>query len=234
MTRIYSWARRTALSLLVLSTLAACATSRSVIEVGAAAQDATIAGIGTPPSGYVKITAVTDARKFEYEPGDPSVPSLGDEAELKDAKLVARAVGRKRNTFGKALGDIMLPENDSVALVVRRAVKAALQQKGYAVVEAGAAEYDVALPVSVEVTQFWAWLSPGFSSLPMRCDWAVTLDGPELLGPSPLALKGRADHATMAAFESEWVTTVNLGIADLTAKVREALKAPGARRVPTS
>src|ERR1043165_6603595 len=100
-------ARAVLLSFALAAALGACAVSRSVIDVqvapGAAA--AANAAPATPARREVE-----DARQFQLKPTDPSVPSLGDAEELKDPGITQRAVGRKRNTYGMALGDVVLPE----------------------------------------------------------------------------------------------------------------------------
>jgi hypothetical protein len=41
-------------------------------------------------------------------------------------------------------------------------------------------------------------------------------------------------HGTAAAFESEWVKAIDLGIKDMTEKLRDGLKPPRPSGVPTS
>ena len=49
-----------------------------------------------------------------------------------------------------ALGDILLPEGQSVGALVRAAARKALADKGYTVVEAGSPHYDAATPLNIE------------------------------------------------------------------------------------
>jgi hypothetical protein len=222
------------LPVVLAAALAACAASRSVIDVQAGRGTAAASSRDAGPTTYAKIE-VEDARQFQLDPGDPSIPSLGSAEELRDPRLTARAVGRKRNTYGMALGDIVLPEGSTVADLVRAVAKNALWQKGYVVVEPSSADYARALPMGVKVTQFWAWVSPGLVSLPFRCDWSLTLTAPEIVGPSPVALSGRADHSAAAGFDSEWQKTLDLGVANMSEKLRQPIKpAAAARGAPTS
>jgi hypothetical protein len=132
---------------------------RSVIDVNvpqAAAPDA-----GQP----LKIVAVRDLRKFDVNPLDPSKPSIGAAKEIQDTKITSHAIGRKRGGYGNAMGDLALPESKTAASVVRDAVRTALQRRGYRVVEESSSDYGRALPMSVDVDQFWAWMKPGFVEL---------------------------------------------------------------------
>src|SRR5689334_551286 len=104
MNRITSLTRVLALPVLAALLASGCALGRSVIDVKAPARSAVASG----PA--VKIVEVRDIRRFEVDPGDPSQPSLGDAAEIKDAKITERAIGRKRGGFGNALGDLALPD----------------------------------------------------------------------------------------------------------------------------
>ena len=114
--------RNTLLALGVASLLAGCATSRSVLELPPAAP---LAAASKPANGKsVLIDNVSDRRLFEVNPGNPSEPSL-DDAEKIDAGIKLRAVGRKRNTFGKALGDLVLKDGQSVETVTRGAIRQA-------------------------------------------------------------------------------------------------------------
>lgn len=103
-----------------------CATSRSEIRLTAA-----------PPPGKaaagseVVIRSIEDLRVFEEAPAHPGTPSLGwGGAGAAPADIKARAIGRKRNTYGKALGDVLLEPGDSVIAVVRQNLAAALSSSG--------------------------------------------------------------------------------------------------------
>lgn len=91
--------------------LAGCATSRSEIKLVAPAASTVQAATGQ----VVVIRSVKDERVFEQEPRNPSTPSLGlDGANKASVELKLRAIGRKRNGYGKALGDVVLEGNQTV------------------------------------------------------------------------------------------------------------------------
>ena len=55
---------------------------------------------------------------------------------------------------------MLLPDGRTVELVVREAVTKALAELGYAVVEARSPQFEKALPMQVDIEQFWAWYTP--------------------------------------------------------------------------
>ena len=84
-----------------------CATSRGILEVPLTVGD-------NPAQGReVKIVRVSDRRTFQMKPPDPSTPSLKDEA-IDNPAITSRAIARKRSGYGMAMGDILLPEGQTV------------------------------------------------------------------------------------------------------------------------
>jgi hypothetical protein len=118
----------------------------------------------------VIIDAVQDARKFEEDPSDPSVPSLkkGDEYKL-DADQRKLAIARKRNGWGKAIGDILLENGQTVETVARDLVADGFARHGYQVLAPGAPSTADAVHVNVTIDEFWAWFTPGM--------WTVDMEG---------------------------------------------------------
>jgi hypothetical protein len=70
-------------------------------------------------------------------------------------------IGRQRNGFGHAMGDIALAADDSVTKRVRLLVEEGLKRKGYEIGVDPNAPYSVA----VSVKEFWTWMTPGFIAL---------------------------------------------------------------------
>src|SRR5215470_5983213 len=149
-----------------------CATTRGVIDVPARLRP-------NPPSGpAVRIDRVTDRRVFEIDPRQANIPSLMNDAEIKDPKITSRAIARKRGGFGKALGDILLPEGRTVMQVVEEALRWSLQDAGYRVVSKDDAATATAIPVEADIDQFWAWFRPGFAEVAVEFESSVRLTSP--------------------------------------------------------
>lgn len=128
-----------------------CATTRGVVDLSTpstSTPSSEIAADAIP----VFISRIVDRRTFELKPSDPSTPSLKD-GQIENNDLKSRAIARKRNTFGKAMGDVMLPEGNTVNRVVEEILKLALKKNGYRVVnESG----DGVPEIEVNINKFWA------------------------------------------------------------------------------
>ncbi|MDP2432156.1 MAG: flagellar biosynthesis protein [Pseudomonadota bacterium] len=197
-----------------------CATNRSEVRIGVTATT-------NPETGrYAKISEVRDLRRFEVNPSNPSRESLGNADEIKDPAITGRAYARKRNGFGKALGDVFLPEGQSVSGVVADAARQALREKGYAVVEDGSPYYGGALPLSLDIEHFWTWIRPGFWALEMRAESDVVMKGEALLGAPSQPVHGEALINAQIAVESNWQEVSQKGLSDLVEKMKAKLRDP--------
>lgn len=197
--------------------LSGCATSRSVLDI-------TVPDVPNPTgSQAVKITDVVDKRVFEIKPNNPAIPSLQND-EVKDLAITQRAVARKRNTYGAALGDVLLPEGQTVTQLTRAALVNALRDSGYRVVAAGEPGYDTATPVGAEIQQFWAWMTPGFWQIKLEYRARIQLNGDWPLTGESRMLEGDALLTTSAAFESEWQKVISDGLTDLIRNLKAMLK----------
>jgi hypothetical protein len=196
-----------------------CAVTRSVIDIPARPVTNPIGG------RVVVITRVTDQRAFQLAPSDPSIPSLKDGA-IQDKAITSRAVARKRGGFGAAMGDVLLPDGRNVETLVRESVTRALRESGYVVLEAGESAPADALPLEVDIRQFWSWFQPGFWAITLHFRAGLTLKGPVLKAGEQGSVQVELARKGMAATEGAWLETVKMGTDELTAKVKEALKAP--------
>lgn len=193
-----------------------CATNRSEISLMANAAPSASASLSAPAAaaipaptrGTIVLGRVTDTRVFEVAPRDPSVPSVGNEGG--GAEVQARLVGRKRNSYGRAIGDVILPANETVVDVMRQNATLAFQRAGYAVVDASAAPAGTPV-VDVEVTKFWTWFSPGFWTikLEMNIETRLTISG----RAEPVVITGYHRQENMAASEAAWLEALQAGIA---------------------
>jgi hypothetical protein len=207
---------RLLIAVLGLAALTGCATSRSVITPSVTAGQNPVQGQA------VRIESVRDARTFEPRPPRPSLPSLNAE-DVNNAALTARAVGRKRNGFGQALGDIVLPEGESVAKLVGTALTKGLRESGYRVLSKGEAGYEQAVPVTAQVDQFWSWINPGFASIKTSGQVDVAMGG----GLKPLAGKKVTAEVTEShqiVTENDWAVILNKALDAWIANLKTALR----------
>lgn len=204
---------RTAILIVCVAT-AGCATSRSEIKLSSPAM---LSNTNVSSGRTAVIRSIKDERVFEQAPKDPSTPSLGfGGADQSSTELKARAIGRKRNTYGKALGDVLLQSGQTVEGVVRENLAAALTQAGYQVKSEDAAG---ALPlvIDVRIKQFWAWFQPGFWAITLNTNIVTDLD---LSGAAtPTTINVHAEDSRQAATESAWMEIVGKALDDYRAQV---------------
>lgn len=208
-----------AFAALFAASLSACALDRSTITLDQAKVDIPAGSKLTP----VKIVNVTDGRYFDPAPPNPDTPSLAKE-DIGNTALKARAIGRKRNGYGMALGDVVLPEGTTVSGVVRTAVANGFKLAGYRVVEAGDPDFDKAAPVDVRVDKFWCWVQMGFWSLKVHNASEVDLTGVPGAAQPKLTVQGGVADKSMAVTESRWKETASKGLAALTQNVAAVLR----------
>lgn len=134
-----------------------CVTGHRTLDLPATSATA----VPAATHGRVYIASVTDDRKFENKPSDPSVPSIAGDVTKISAAEKDQMIGRQRNTFGHAMGDMSLPIGDSVTKRVRLLVEQGLMRDGYQV----SADPNAPNSVAISVSEFWAWMTPGFWSL---------------------------------------------------------------------
>jgi hypothetical protein len=211
--------------------LAGCATSRSEIKLHSPTI-VTPATTATSAQRVIVIGKITDERVFEQAPNDPSTPSLGfggSDKATDDVK--ARAFGRKRNTWGQALGDVLLQPGQTVESVIRENLVAAFQQAGYQVKsesDAGPSPH----VVDVHIKQFWAWFTPGF--------WAVTLSNniaTDLVingAGSPVVVSIHVEDKHAAATESDWMQIADKGLDAYRVEVSRRMQASDVARNATT
>jgi hypothetical protein len=201
----------------------ACATSRG--EMALAVPDAVVAGDGAK---VAVIESVTDLREFQDNPSDPSIPSLkkGDEFEL-DAEGRKRAIARKRNGYGKAMGDILLEGTETVETLSRDLVVRGLAERGYRVLDPGATAPADALRVKVGVREFWAWFSPGFWTVSMEAKLKLDISATGPAGSDTLTVAGYGINKGGTGKEDNWRVAYDRAFEDYLLKQRAAFEGAG-------
>ena len=183
-----------------------------------AATPGTTAFAGTTPRGQVTIQSVTDSRQFENKPKDPSTPSVnGDVAKLSPEQR-STFVGRQRNGFGQAMGDIVLKGQDTVPSKAGQLVSEGFARQGYTTTSRGT-------PVDVDVQDFWAWFSPGMWTIDFeaRIKCAVNIRGAR---PATLIVNGYGKNQGQIASDQNWQEAYDAAfrdfLADLSVKLHNA------------
>jgi hypothetical protein len=203
--------------LLLVTALSGCVLGRSVLDLKVSEP------IGNPINGVaVRIVEVKDKRLFEKDPEIPETPSLSQD-EKDTPEIRARAFARKRNGYGAAVGDVLLPEGVTVTSLVEKELANTFRRSGYQVLKEGDAGYQNANPIQVEVHQFWSWVIMGWGRI-------GTVGQLKIIGDLG---KGTDTHLISNQYEtgangliidSVWVEGSSEGLKSLMAKVEAYLK----------
>lgn len=141
---------------LAASTLSTgCVTGRRMIALDTPVQTAPATG-----KGSVAIGTVTDQRKFENKPSSPSTPSIDGDVNSASKDALKTMIGRQRNGYGAAMGDVALANGATVESQTRSLVAEGLKRRGYNASEGGGAD-----AIKVDIDEFWGWFSPGFATV---------------------------------------------------------------------
>lgn len=135
----------------------------------------------------VKIVSVTDSRKFvwPHEASDCETPSVDGEKMLKDTATKARAFSRYQRCEAGEWAQhamVMVPEGQTVADVVKKAVATGFEEAGYRVVSASDPN---ALPVKIDIKNFW--VSRQLDGMGVRYETYIDLD--MMAGDQPIAIR---------------------------------------------
>ena len=200
----------------VLIILSGCATSRGVIDVE---EEALI----NPDNGFAfKFVRVTDKRDFQVSPRQADIPSLKNN-EIDDDSITSRAIARKRNTYGKALGDILLPEGKTVMSIVENRLANGLLENGYRILYPEDAGYDSATPVEVDIKKFWGWFSPGFWSIGINFQTSILVIAPVNGLESGVVFESEVQERFQVASGSNWEKVINSSLRELSKEIQRAL-----------
>jgi hypothetical protein len=201
----------------IAAALAGCATGRDVITPK-------FDSASNPVQGApVRIEKVEDARVFQIKPGSPSTPSLMDD-NLSDEPIRSRAIARKRNGYGMALGDILLPEGQTVAKLTETVIARSFRENGFRVVSASDPDYARATPVNVRINKLWAWLEMGFV-LGVSSNYEVVLTGPIAPLQQGLTVSGQVKETALVVTESVWSGIISKSLEDMYANLKSKLSA---------
>lgn len=200
--------------------LAGCATSRSEVKLNSPAPVSAEANVpANAPTAAIKV--VMDERRFEQAPSNPGIPSLGSEGSASaSAEVKARAIARKRNGFGQAMGDVLLQDGQTVETVVRDNLTTALRQAGYRVVDVASATEQTKV-LEVRITQFWAWVQPGFWALTMHGDIETSLASSNASEPTTITV--HHTESRQLATDGTWIEVVNKALEKYRAEVVKKL-----------
>lgn len=183
-------------------------TGRRSFDVGLESGSSARADVAA--KGALVFEKVTDARHFENKPGDPSTPSVHGDMNALSADERSRFIGRQRNTFGHAMGEIVLPNGKTVQTKIVEIMTEGLKRRGYSVVAASPAQGTV----TVDVQDFWSWTTPGFWALSFEarigCKVSIECDGKK----ATFQVRGYALNHGQFAKDKNWQEAYEEAFAD--------------------
>lgn len=205
-----------ATSLIALS-LVGCATSRGLIEIPQGQKLNQSQNIVA--QGKSIIVKVEDDRKFQDKPASADIPSLKGEQSNATAEEKARAVARKRNGYGKALGDILL-KDETVSHLVDKRVSDALQLSGYKVLSNNPTnEANADLILNIKINKFWSWFQPGFASIKINSEIDTEIVDAKHPNRPPFKIYSKVTRSAQVANESKWVENIDKVLNDYQEKL---------------
>lgn len=202
--------------------LGACATNRSALSLTLPPQGTVVSG-----TRAAVIETVADQRRFEDDPDEPSTPSLkkGEKYTL-DAPGRSKAIARKRNGYGMAIGDIMLEGDGTVETLTRDLIAQGLRQRGYRVVERGETAPADALILRVGIEEFWAWITPGMWAGTIEARIKTRIDASSR-GTTPIQVLGYGENVVQSGRDLNWQQAYERAFNDSLAKFKAGFDAAG-------
>jgi uncharacterized lipoprotein YajG len=184
--------------------LGGCATSRSVLDIPTPSTNKPAQLNGK--NAYINITS--DKRVFEIAPSSPNIPSL-DPTEDQSNEIRLRSIARKRNSFGKALGDILLKEGQSVESLTANSIRQAFIEKGYRIVDDKDKTTSSTYVVDTSIEKFWSWMNPGFASITLSTEISTTLAINSANETNKQSVSAKASDHYQTAMEQNWIEVIN-------------------------
>ena len=205
---------RIAVGIVALMMLAGCASSRSEVDINVAPLSSAQPAAS---NGKKVLISTVDERVFQIDPRSPDVPSLKNN-EVADKSITERAIARKRNGFGLAMGDVLLPSGRTLSQLVNESVAAAYKQAGYEVVTTPSTPD--AATVKVHIVEFWSWFTPGFFSVDVTSKSLVRIESP---GQNALNIVTRQSESMQAVTESDWRKITEAGLQEVSRETYKQL-----------
>ena len=160
------------------------------------------------------IRSVLDNRHFEVAPDKASIPSLKYSKDINNTKITSHAIARKRDGFGHAMGDILLPQNITVADIIKKTVSDVFKEQGYQIVQNPDNATSI---VNVKIDKFWCWITPGFWSMSLESEFQIVLQSQKdkVFISNPATANGYVHLHTQMALDNKFQYTIEKGLLTL-------------------
>lgn len=207
------WIATIAVSSVILT---GCVTGRRTIPLDVPASSA-----GTAAKDDINIRSVVDNRHFENKPPSPSTPSIDGDVNKMDKSGLKTMIGRQRNGYGKAMGDIQLVSGETVETRTRALISEELKRRGYAT------SADSVNTMDVSINKFWAWFTPGFMTVTfesqLSCDIDLSVKGKR----EKFTVEGYGKNPGQVASDANWKLAYSRAFEDFLKNLDSALTSRG-------
>lgn len=198
--------------------LGGCAASRGTVSL--ATPTTQLASASNNKQIY--INSVEDRRVFELKPAKPSIPSLDPDRPSGD-EIKSRAIARKRNGFGKALGDILLDDGQTVSAVMRNTLQQALIANGYKVIDNKSQITTETYILDAKINQFWSWMNPGFVAIDINTVISTDISISDPSGIKNSKIEAKASDNYQLASGKNWIEVMQKALANYVKEAQSKL-----------
>ena len=169
------------------------------------------------------IGLITDDRTFENHPDDPSTPSLKGDVNALTASARSTYIGRQRNAYGHAMGDIALPDGGTVQGKVAELLSEGLKRRGFELTDPAKADS----VVTAGILQFWSWTTPGFVVLTFEAHISCTVTVTRGAKQLSFVVKGYGKNHGQIAKNGNWQEAWDIAFNDFLANLDQQLGSAG-------
>jgi hypothetical protein len=209
-----------AAALAALCLASGCVTGTRSINLGVTPADSYSKNAG---KGTVAIGLITDDRIFENKPDDPATPSVKGDVNALTPAARSTYIGRQRNSYGHAMGDIALPDGGTVQGKVGELLSEGLKRRGFELTDPAKADSIV----TAGVQQFWSWGTPGFVVLTFEARISCTVTVTRGSKQSTFVVKGYGKNHGQIAKDGNWQEAWDLAFTDFLANLDQQLASAG-------
>jgi hypothetical protein len=203
-------------ALAALCLVSGCVTGTRSISLGVTPADSYSKN---PSKGTAAIGLITDDRTFQNNPDEPSTPSVKGDVNALTPAAKSTYIGRQRNTYGHAMGDIALPDGGTVQGKVAELLGEGLKRQGFELADPAKADS----VVSAGIQEFWSWGTPGFAVLTFEARISCTVTVTRGAKHSTFVVKGYGKNHGQIAKDGNWQEAWDLAFTDFLKNLDEQL-----------
>jgi len=108
--------------------------------------------------------------------------------------------------------------------VVENRLSVGFRENGYKVLSKADEGYDVAIPIEVDINNFWGWFSPGFWSIGINFKTSIRVTAPVNEFSEGVELDSEVQERFQTASGRNWQKVINLSLAELNDDIEAEIK----------